>query len=108
MRGMPKEKLLMGIGTYGHTFTLQDAGNRGMGAPASPGPSQEFTRQNGFASFYEVGLIFFTVSYKNTVLFLKIYRTPSDLHDAQRGRPTIMGRRAGGSLHDKGLAVGWL
>lgn len=36
-RGVPREKLVVGIPTYGIGFTLVDAGNNGVGAPASSG-----------------------------------------------------------------------
>lgn len=51
---MPKEKLLMGIATYGHGWTLQNPANSGMGAPGSFAPALPFTRQAGWGSYYEV------------------------------------------------------
>ncbi|XP_078500822.1 chitotriosidase-1-like [Lissotriton helveticus] len=52
--GAPPEKLIMGVPTYGRTFTLATA-DTGVGAPSSgagtPGP---FTREPGFLSYYEV------------------------------------------------------
>ena len=53
--GCPKEKLVIGMPTYGRCFTLVDASNNGMGAPASgAGPIGEWTGEAGFNSYYEV------------------------------------------------------
>lgn len=34
-RGAPREKLIMGMATYGNAFRLNDPGNNGVGAPAA-------------------------------------------------------------------------
>lgn len=44
----------MGIATYGHGYTLSNPSVYGMGSPGSTAPAQPFTRQSGFASYYEV------------------------------------------------------
>lgn len=53
--GAPKEKLVIGQGTYGRTFTLSSVKNNGMNAPASGGGKKgEFTGEEGFLAYYEV------------------------------------------------------
>jgi len=53
--GAPKNKLVIGMPTYGRSFTLADPGNNGMGAPASgAGPPGTYTREEGFYAYYEV------------------------------------------------------
>jgi chitinase len=56
-KGAPKDKLNLGIGAYGRSFTLKNAKNNGLGAPAigagNPGP---YTRQSGYLGYNEVQL----------------------------------------------------
>ncbi|KAJ8307499.1 hypothetical protein KUTeg_015583 [Tegillarca granosa] len=53
--GTPPEKLILGIATYGRTFTLSNANNNGLGAPAEgPGQAGSYTRSAGFLSYYEI------------------------------------------------------
>jgi len=53
--GAPRNKLVIGTGTYGRAFTLANAGNRGIGAPATgAGAAGEFTREAGFLAYYEI------------------------------------------------------
>lgn len=53
--GVPSEKLLMGLPTYGRTFHLRQASRNGLQAeavgPAAPG---KYTKQPGFLAYYEV------------------------------------------------------
>jgi len=45
----------MGMPLYGQSFTLTQASNHGLNAPATgPGSAGEFTRAAGFLSYYEV------------------------------------------------------
>ena len=57
--GANKTKLVMGMPMYGQTFTLGSTAETGLGAPAPQGGGNKgrFTRQKGFASYYEVMLI---------------------------------------------------
>jgi chitinase len=54
-QGAPRNKLNLGIGTYGRSFTLQNANNNGVGAPTTgggnPGP---YTQSSGFLGYNEV------------------------------------------------------
>jgi len=54
-KGATKDKLIIGIGTYGHSFTLQNANNNSVGAPAKdagkPGP---YTKEGGYLGYNEV------------------------------------------------------
>lgn len=55
-KGIPDEKINLGIATYGRTFTLADPNNYGLGAPvANPahGKPGKYTRIKGALSYYE-------------------------------------------------------
>lgn len=53
--GAPKDKIVVGMATYGRTFTLANPANNGMNAPTTGGgKAGEFTREAGFLAFYEV------------------------------------------------------
>lgn len=54
-RGAPSTKIIMGVPTYGQSFTLANAGNHGLNAPASGGgQAGEFTRAAGILAYYEI------------------------------------------------------
>ncbi|KAK0406775.1 hypothetical protein QR680_018798 [Steinernema hermaphroditum] len=54
-RGFAKNKIVIGIGTYGRGWTLSSTSNAGLQAPTS-GTSKEFpfTRAGGLAAYYEL------------------------------------------------------
>lgn len=55
-QGMPKEKIVMGLATYGRTFKLADSSKTEVGAPSiAAGDAGKYTREPGFLSYYEVG-----------------------------------------------------
>ena len=54
--GAPPEKLVLGIGLYGRSFTLASSSNTGVGASAvGPGSSGTYTGEAGLLAYYEVG-----------------------------------------------------
>lgn len=57
-KGAPKEKLVIGLPTYGRTFTLTNASLTDISAPSLKGglPGQ-YTRESGFLSFFEVTIL---------------------------------------------------
>ncbi|KAF2880906.1 hypothetical protein ILUMI_25264 [Ignelater luminosus] len=53
--GAAPEKLVLGIGVYGRSFTLDNAANNGINAPASqPGLPGPYTRQAGMLGYNEI------------------------------------------------------
>ena len=54
-KGAPKEKLVMGMPTYGQSFTLSSASNNALNAAASgAGKAGPFTRQAGLLAYNEI------------------------------------------------------
>lgn len=54
-QGAPKEKLMIGMPTYGRSFELVNVTQFDIGAPASGGGTPgKYTSEAGFMSFYEV------------------------------------------------------
>ena len=60
--GVPRDKLNLGISTYGRSYILDDPVNdHKIGALVSkPGPKGVYTREVGFQAYYEVSLYLFT------------------------------------------------
>jgi len=53
--GAPKEKLVMGLATYGRTFRLGKASKSSPGDPAvGPGEHGRFSAESGFFTYYEI------------------------------------------------------
>lgn len=53
--GAPKEKLIIGMPTYGRTFTLSDVSRHSPNSPATGGGTQgEYTKESGFLAYYEI------------------------------------------------------
>eukprot|EP00049_Salpingoeca_infusionum_P023361 m.11662 g.11662 ORF g.11662 m.11662 type:complete len:563 (-) comp5755_c0_seq1:351-2039(-) len=52
--GVPKTKLVVGLATYGRAWTLPSTTSVGVGAPASLGGSQPYTRELGLAAYFEI------------------------------------------------------
>ncbi|OUC41558.1 chitin binding Peritrophin-A domain protein [Trichinella nativa] len=54
-RGMPKEKIVIGLPTYGRGWTLQNASNIKIGAPAvGASVATKYVREPGVCSYYEL------------------------------------------------------
>jgi len=54
-QGAPAAKLIVGIPTYGISFTLANSANNGLGAAAiGAGTAGTFTKQPGFLGYYEI------------------------------------------------------
>lgn len=53
--GCASNKLVLGMATYGRSFTLVSGSNNGVGAPArGPGNAGTYTREAGFLAYYEI------------------------------------------------------
>lgn len=53
--GTPREKLIIGMPTYGRSFTLSNTGKHGPNSPATGGGKQgEYTKEAGFLAYYEI------------------------------------------------------
>lgn len=53
--GFPASKLVLGIGTYGRSWTLVNSANNGVGAQASgAGKAMQYTGEAGYAAYFEV------------------------------------------------------
>lgn len=58
--GAPKEKLVIGMPTYGRSFTLADPSKHGVHAAASGGGKEgTYTKEAGFLAYYEVSRCLF-------------------------------------------------
>ncbi|XP_055384185.1 probable chitinase 10 isoform X2 [Condylostylus longicornis] len=53
--GAPKEKLIIGMPTYGRTFTLANTDKYGPNSPATGGGKEGiYTKESGFLAYYEI------------------------------------------------------
>ena len=54
-KGADRSKLLLGLATYGRTFTLADSSKHGLGdAATAAGHPGKYTDTAGFLTYYEV------------------------------------------------------
>lgn len=56
--GAPKEKLIIGMPTYGRSFTLSNSRRHNVNSPASGGgKAGKYTGEEGFLAYYEVSAL---------------------------------------------------
>jgi chitinase len=54
-QGAPRNKLVVGLASYGRSFTLSNPGNNGINAPTSgPGTPGEYSQESGFLTYMEI------------------------------------------------------
>ncbi|XP_076666712.1 chitinase-3-like protein 1 [Andrena cerasifolii] len=54
-QGAPRDKLVLGVPSYGRSFTLANSGNNGVGAPSTgPGAAGPYTQEAGMLGFNEI------------------------------------------------------
>ncbi len=60
--GAPREKLIVGVPTYGRGFKLSDASDNGYGAPTVGAcDAGTYTKEAGYTSYYEVLCFFISI-----------------------------------------------
>ncbi|GAB6020734.1 hypothetical protein CHUAL_003398 [Chamberlinius hualienensis] len=53
--GAPKEKMIIGMGTYGRSFTLANPEENGVNVPTTGGGTEGvYTKESGFLAYYEI------------------------------------------------------
>ncbi|XP_067671501.1 chitinase-like protein 4 [Haliotis asinina] len=52
--GIPKSKLIVGMPTYGHVWTLANPSQNGVGSPGTPGPATPLVAAPGVIAYFEV------------------------------------------------------
>lgn len=59
--GADRDKLVLGIPTYGRSYTLINEESTELGSPSEgPGEQGDATREKGYLAYYEVGSLFKT------------------------------------------------
>lgn len=59
-QGAARQKIVLGIPTFGRTYTLRNQSNNGVGAAASrPGQAGLYTKEPGIMGYNEVSSIYF-------------------------------------------------
>ena len=95
-QGCPREKMMVGLATYGRAFTLADSKNTCTRCAASgPAPAGTWTREPGFYSYYEACDLLknpstvrvFDVQHKNPYLY-----TPEGIWHGYDDEESIAGK----------------
>lgn len=56
--GLPREKAVVGIPTFGVTYTLADRRQHGLkAASVGPGQAGQYTKEPGVLAYYEVSIL---------------------------------------------------
>ena len=81
-KGANKNKLIMGMPTYGRSFTLSSDSEHGLGAPSrGPGIPGRITKAEGVLSYYEViHVIYNSIVVESLYIFLTIYNHTYSLY----------------------------
>ncbi|KAJ7376758.1 hypothetical protein OS493_032817 [Desmophyllum pertusum] len=68
--GMPANKIVLGLGTYGRAFGLASSGNHGLGAGRdyTYTPKGKYTGAEGFLAYFEICKMGLTVVHKNKAM----------------------------------------
>lgn len=103
--GASADKLVLGIPTYGRSYTLYNPDANEIGAPADgPGDMGDATRENGYLAYYEVNPNCVSTKTNSTLRFI------ADMPIRQRkrlgSRPAQ--HRRDGSLRFQRQPMGWL
>lgn len=71
--GAPKEKMVIGMPTYGRSFTLANTAKYKVHAPSTGGGKEgTYTKESGFLAYYEVSESFFFIDTIRLLLNIKI------------------------------------
>lgn len=65
---MPREKIVIGIATYGRGWTLKSSQRDGIGSLGTASKATKFIGESGVAAYYEVAVSFYPFS----LIFLRI------------------------------------
>jgi len=75
--GAPKDKVIVGISTYGTTFTLTSPARHGLkAATTGPGKAGKYTQEPGTLAYYEVRASSISQSIQVTVLYHMAFIPP--------------------------------
>lgn len=80
--GAPKEKLIIGMPTYGRSFTLSNSANFRVHSPANGGgKAGEYTKESGFLAYYEVlsNLVFAASNIERMINYISICTYNNDI-----------------------------
>ena len=80
-KGAEPSKLVLGVSTYGRTYTLRNIQNNGYGATSkSPGDAGDYTKQPGMLAFYEASGIIFIALQNMAIIFFNLHVAVNSMH----------------------------